>query len=62
MEALVSTVSVSDSVPPRQAYDVFEHLSKQIDDKLAQLNLVCEQDLSSLNLLIDNAGITKLHG
>ena len=62
MEALVSTVSVADSVPPRQVYDVFEHLSKQIDDKLELLNLVCEQDLSSLNLLIDNAGIPKLHG
>ena len=62
MEALVSTVSVADSVPPHQAYDVFEYLSKQIDQKLKQMNLVCEKDLSSLNQLIENAGISKLHG
>ena len=62
MEALVSTVSVADSVPPKQVYDVFEHLSKQIDQKLKQMNLVCEKDLSSLNQLIENNGIPKLHG
>jgi len=62
MEALVSNVSVADSVPPQQAYDVFEHLSKQIDQKLKQMNLVCEKDLSSLNQLIENNGIPKLHG
>ena len=62
MEALVSNVSVADSVPPQQAYDVFEHLSKQIDQKLKQMNLICEKDLSSLNQLIENAGIPKLHG
>ena len=38
MEALVSTVSVADSVPPKQVYDVFEHLSKQIDHRLRQMN------------------------
>jgi len=62
MEALVSTVSVADSVPPKQVYDVFEHLSKQIDHRLRQMNLVCEKDLSSLNQLIENNGIPKLHG
>ena len=62
MEALVSTVSVADSVPPHQAYDVFEYLSKQIDQKLKQMNLVCEKDLSSLNHLIEDNGIQKLHG
>jgi hypothetical protein len=62
MEALVSNVSVADSVPPQQVYDVFEHLSKQIDQKLKQMNLVCEKDLSSLNQLIENNGIPKLHG
>ena len=62
MEALVSNVSVADSVPPQQTYDVFEHLSKQIDQKLKQMNLVCEKDLSSLNQLIENNGIPKLHG
>ena len=62
MEALVSNVSVADSVPPQQVYDVFEHLSKQIDQKLKQINLVCEKDLSSLNQLIENNRIPKLHG
>ena len=62
MEALVSNVSVADSVPPQQVYEVFEHLSKQIDQKLKQLNLVSEKDLSSLNNLIEDNGIQKLHG
>ena len=62
MEALVSNVSVADSDPPQQVYDVFEHLSKQIDQKLKQMNLVCEKDLSNLNQLIENNGIPKLHG
>ena len=62
MEALVSNVSVADSVPPQQVYDVFEYLSKQIDQKLKQMNLVCEKDLSSLNQLIENNRIPKLHG
>ena len=62
MEALVSNVSVADSVPPQQVYDVFEYLSKQIDQKLKQLNLLSEKDLSSLNHLIEDNGIQKLHG
>ncbi len=62
MEALVSNVSVSDSVPPHQTYDVFEHLGKQIDQKLKQLNLFCEKDLSKLNHLIEDNGIPNLHG
>ena len=62
MEALVSNVSVADSVPPKQVYEVFEHLSMQIDQKLKQMNLVCEKDLSSLNQLIENNRIPKLHG
>ncbi|MBS1255677.1 MAG: Xyloglucanase Xgh74A [Deltaproteobacteria bacterium] len=62
MEALVSVVSVADAAPPKQAYDVFEHLGKQIDDNLAQLKIVCEQDLNHLNQIIDKAGIRKLHG
>ena len=62
MEALVSNVSVADSAPPQQVYDVFEYLSKQIDQKLKQMNLVYEKDLSSLNQLIENNRIPKLHG
>ena len=62
MEALVSNVSVADSVPPQQVYDVFEYLSKQIDQKLKQINLGCDKDLSSLNQLIENNRIPKLHG
>ena len=62
MDALVSNVSVADSVPPQQVYEVYEHLSKQIDRKLKQLNLVSEKDLSRLNHLIEDNGIQKLHG
>ena len=61
MEALVSTVSIADFAPTQQAYEVFEHLSKQIDYKLKQLNVVCENDLVSLNNLIEKNEIPKLH-
>ena len=62
MEALISTVSIADSAPPQQVYDVFDHLSKQIDQRLKQMNMFFLKDLSSLNQLIENSGIPKLHG
>jgi hypothetical protein len=61
MEALLINVSVADSVPPKQVYEVFEHLDKQIDHNLKQFNLVCEKDLVSLNHLIEDNGIPRLH-
>ena len=62
MEALVSVVSISDSKPPLQAYEVFECLSKQIDKNLSQLNNLEERDLKNLNEQILKAGIPKLQG
>ena len=62
MEALVSVVSVSDAAPPQQAHAVFEDLSTQIDEQLAQLSKLEEQELLQLNKQIEQAGIPKLQG
>ena len=62
MEALVSVVSVADAAPPQQAYSVFEHLSALIDQRLAELSELEEQEVVRLNQQIDQAGIRKLQG
>ena len=62
MEALVSVVGVADAAPPQQAYSVFEHLSALIDQRLAELSELEEQEVVRLNQQIDQAGIRKLQG
>ena len=62
MEALVSVVGVADAAPPQQAYSVFEHLSGLIDQQLAELSDLEEQEVVRLNQQIDQAGIRKLQG
>jgi len=62
MEALVSVVAVADAAPPQQAYSVFEHLSALIDQRLAELSELEEQEVVRLNQQIDQAGIRKLQG
>jgi hypothetical protein len=62
MEALVSVVAVADAAPPQQAYSVFEHLNVLIDQRLAELSELEEQEVVRLNQQIDQAGIRKLQG
>jgi len=62
MEALVSVVSIADAAPPLQAHEVFNHLSKQINEKLYQLKIIEDIDLKKLNKQIVKAGIPKLVG
>jgi photosystem II stability/assembly factor-like uncharacterized protein len=55
--ALTSILASADAAPPKQAYDVFEHLSAQVDENLAQLTSLLETDLEAFNMLIKEAGI-----
>ena len=57
LAGLVSVVSVADFAPPKQAYDLFEELSSQIDAQLDQLRSVIEEDVAAFNDLISEASV-----
>ncbi len=57
LAGLISVVSVADFAPPKQAYDLFEHLSNQIDAQLDQLKSVIEEDVAAFNDLIREADV-----
>jgi hypothetical protein len=52
LTALLSTVSVSDSHPTAQSYEVFEDLSSQLKQQLDGLEQINRQDLDGLNRLL----------
>ena len=57
LAGLVSVVSVADFAPPKQAYELFEELSSQIDAQLDQLKSVIEEDVAAFNDLISEASL-----
>ncbi|MEZ4864497.1 MAG: glycosyl hydrolase [Caldilineaceae bacterium] len=57
---LISIVSAADARPPQQAYDVFTHLSGQIDDQLALLDGIIGDDLAAFNDMVLAANITPV--
>ena len=57
LATLISIVSSADAAPPRQAYDVFEHLSTQVDEQLAQLKVILEQDVVAFNQILKNRDV-----
>ena len=57
LAGLVSVVSVADFAPPKQAYELFEDLSSQIDVQLDQLKSVIEGDVAAFNDLISEASV-----
>ena len=57
LAGLVSVVSVADFAPPKQAYELFEELSSQIDAQLNQLQSVVEEDVAAFNTLISEASV-----
>ncbi len=54
---LISVVAAADAAPPKQAYEVFEHLSGLIDTQLAQLKTVVETDVAAFNDLVRQANV-----
>jgi hypothetical protein len=52
LASLAGTVSAGDYRPTDQAEQVAQELTKQIDDQLAKLRKVLEEDLASFNELL----------
>lgn len=57
LNTLISVVGVADFAPTKQSYEVFEHLSGQVDDQLGQLKTVVETDVAAFNDLVRQANV-----
>jgi len=57
---LISIVAAADAKPTKQAYDVYTHLSSQIDDQLALLDGLIGDDLAAFNDLVLSAQVTPV--
>jgi hypothetical protein len=57
---LISVVSSADAAPTSQAHAVFEHLSAKVDDQLAQLHHLLEEDVQVFNELVQQAHLTPV--
>ncbi len=55
LNTLISVVGVADFAPTQQSYEVFEHLSGQVDEQLGQLQRVIETDVTAFNNLVREA-------
>lgn len=60
LASLTSVVASADGAPTQQSYDVFDHLSAQIDEQLARLRQVMDQELAAFNDLIHRASIPAI--
>jgi photosystem II stability/assembly factor-like uncharacterized protein len=60
LASLVSVVASADAAPTRQAREVFELVSGQIDEQLAQLKEIFETDLASFNTLVREANVAAI--
>jgi photosystem II stability/assembly factor-like uncharacterized protein len=49
---LIGIVAAADAAPPKQAYDVFAHLSAQIDAQLDQLQSILDESVSDFNAAV----------
>jgi len=57
---LISVVAAADAPPTQQAYEVYSHLSHQIDQQLALLDGLIGDDLAAFNDLVLAAKITPV--
>jgi hypothetical protein len=57
---LISVVAGADAAPPRQAYDVYDHLAARIDEQLAFLEGVVGDDLAAFTALVDERSIPTI--
>ncbi|MEM8531588.1 MAG: glycosyl hydrolase [Chloroflexota bacterium] len=60
LAGLTSVVGSSDSRPTQQAYAVFQDISAQIDEQLAQFRTLVDTDLEDLNRRIRDAAIPAI--
>jgi hypothetical protein len=57
---LISIVAAADARPPQQAYQVFGHLGRQVDEQLALLDGIIGDDLIAFNDLVLSAHLTPV--
>ncbi len=60
LAALLGTVESAEAAPTRQAYEVFDHLSRLLDTELEQMTLIFQQDLAQLNELLRSLGMDPI--
>jgi photosystem II stability/assembly factor-like uncharacterized protein len=58
--ALGGVVSSADSAPTKQSYEVFDMLSKQVDDQLAKWKTIVSTDVASYNNLVKQQDVPAL--
>ena len=57
---LCEVVAVADFAPPRQAYDVFEVLSRRAGEELASLRVTIDTGVAELDRLIRENGVPMI--
>jgi hypothetical protein len=60
LSGLTSVVASADGAPTQQAYEVFQALSTQIDQRLMQLQAVIDGDVAAFNELIRTSAIPAI--
>ena len=60
LNALISVVGVADFAPTRQSYEVFEHLSNQVDGHLAQLQTLIDGDVAAFSRQVKETGVPAI--
>jgi hypothetical protein len=58
--ALAPVVAATDTAPTAQSYDVFEDLSRRLDEQLARLDRVMERDVAAFNQLMEEQHIAAI--
>ena len=58
--SLLGVLASADEAPTRQAYQVFDHLSAQIDAQIAQLQNLIDVDVAAFNELVGKAGVPPI--
>ena len=54
---LVGVIASADAAPTRQVYDVFEHLSAQVDAQLDKLDSILEESVVDFNAAVKAADV-----
>ncbi|MFZ1756074.1 MAG: glycosyl hydrolase [Caldilineaceae bacterium] len=54
---LISVISAADAAPTRQTYDVFTHLSEQVDAQLDKLDSILEESVADFNAAVKAAEV-----
>ena len=60
LAALAGVVASADSAPTKQSYEVFDMLSKTVDEQLAKWQFVVTMDVKSYNDLIKQQDVPAL--